>query len=131
MAGFIDQAAVHLMHWSILPVAFPPPGHIPLGFVTVPHPPAQRRANLSSSRGLSITVLKQVVCNIDQVPVVQTLDSTVHWINLYPVDSAIGFPNTYPQDSDLSDGYRYPTFEQPGPDQYNIAGSHVYTGAKT
>ena len=29
------------MYWSMLPVAFPPPGHIPLGFVTVPHP--QRR----------------------------------------------------------------------------------------
>lgn len=26
MVGFIDQATVHLMHWSILPVAFPPPG---------------------------------------------------------------------------------------------------------
>ena len=50
------------MYWSMLPVAFPPPGHIPLGFVTVRHPPAQRRRNLSSSRGLSITVLKYVVC---------------------------------------------------------------------
>ena len=38
------------------------------------------------------------------VPVVQTLDSAIQWINLYPVDSAIGFPNTYPLDSDLSDG---------------------------
>ena len=38
------------------------------------------------------------------VPVVQTLDSSIQWINLYPVDSAIGFPNTYPLDSDLSDG---------------------------
>ena len=37
-------------------------------------------------------------------PVVQTLDSTIQGINLYPVDSAIGFPNTYPLDSDLSDG---------------------------
>ena len=37
-------------------------------------------------------------------PVVQTLDSAIHRINLYPVDSAIGFPNTYPLDSDLSDG---------------------------
>ena len=25
------------------------------------------------------------------VPVVQTLDSAIHWINLYPVDSAIDF----------------------------------------
>ena len=33
-----------------------------------------------------------------------------------PVDSAvIGFPNTYPLDSDLSGGYRYVTFKQPGP----------------
>ena len=37
-------------------------------------------------------------------PVVQTLDSAIQWINIYPVDSAIGFPNTYPLDSDLSDG---------------------------
>ena len=29
MAGFIDQAAVRLMHGSILPVAFPPPGIYP------------------------------------------------------------------------------------------------------
>ena len=37
-------------------------------------------------------------------PVVQTLDSTIQWINIYPVDSVIGFPSTYPLDSDLSDG---------------------------
>ena len=37
-------------------------------------------------------------------PVVQTSDSAIHRINLYPVDSAIGFPNTYPLDSDLSGG---------------------------
>ena len=36
-------------------------------------------------------------------------------INLYPADSVIDFCNTYPLDSDLSGGYRYPTFEQPGP----------------
>ena len=41
-----------------------------------------------------------------QAPVVQKVDSAIHWINLYPVDSAIfiGFPNTYPLDSDLSGG---------------------------
>ena len=39
-----------------------------------------------------------------QVPVVQTLDSAIQLINLYPVDSVISFPNTYPLDSDLSDG---------------------------
>jgi len=47
--------------------------------------------------------------------VVQTLDSAIHRINLYPVDSTIGFPNTYPLDSDLSSGQRYPPFEQLGP----------------
>ena len=49
--------------------------------------------------------------------VVKKVDNAVKWINLYPVDSAISLiPNTYPLDSDLSDGQRYPTFEQPGPD---------------
>ena len=37
-------------------------------------------------------------------PVVQTSDSAIHRINLYPVDSAIDFHNTYPLDSDLSGG---------------------------
>ena len=50
-----------------------------------------------------------------QAPVVQSLDSAIHWLNLYPVDNASGFPNTYLLDSDLSGGYRYPTFEQLGP----------------
>ena len=35
----------------------------------------------------------------NQVPVVQTLDSAIQWINIYSVDSAIDFPNTYPLDS--------------------------------
>ena len=38
-----------------------------------------------------------------QVPVVQKVDSTLHWINHDPVQNAISF--------------RYPTFEQPGPGQ--------------
>ena len=37
-------------------------------------------------------------------PVVQTLDSAIHRINLYPADSVIDFCNTYPLDSDLSGG---------------------------
>ena len=41
---------------------------------------------------------------IPLAPVVETLDSAIHWINLYPVDNAIGFLNTYPLDSDLSGG---------------------------
>ena len=36
-------------------------------------------------------------------------------INHYPVDNATGFRTTYPLDSDLSGGYCYPIFEQPGP----------------
>ena len=32
-------------------------------------------------------------------PVVQSLDSAIHRIKIYPVDSAIGFRNTYPLDS--------------------------------
>ena len=38
------------------------------------------------------------------VPVVQTLDSAIHQIKIYPADNAIGFPNTYPLGSDLSGG---------------------------
>ena len=37
-------------------------------------------------------------------PVVQTLDSAIHRIKIYPVDNAIGFPNTSPLHSDLSGG---------------------------
>ena len=48
-------------------------------------------------------------------PVVQTLDSAIHWINHYPLDNSIGFASVYPLDSDLSGGQRYPSFEQPGP----------------
>ena len=47
-------------------------------------------------------------------PVVQTLDSTIHWINHYPLDNSIGFASVYPLDSDLSGGH-YPSFEQLGP----------------
>ena len=58
------------------------------------------------------------------VPVVQTLDSAIHLINLYPVDNEIGFPNTYLLDSDLSEGQRYhPTFEQPGPGGHRFVSS--------
>ena len=47
-------------------------------------------------------------------PVVQKLDSAIHWINHYALDSAIGFPNTYPLDRDLSGGWCYLTLEQVG-----------------
>ena len=44
-------------------------------------------------------------------PVFRNADSTIHWINI-----TIGFRNTYPLDSDLSRGWRYTAFEQPGPE---------------
>ena len=49
-------------------------------------------------------------------PVVQTLDSAIHWINHYPLDNSIGFASVYLLDSDLSAGQRYPSFDQLGPD---------------
>ena len=51
----------------------------------------------------------------DLAPVVQKLDSTIHWMNHCALDSTFGFPNTYPLDSDSSGGQRYPTLEQLGP----------------
>ena len=56
-----------------------------------------------------------LIYSVQQFPhltsVVQKVDSSIHWINHYPLSSAISFPNTYPLDSDLSGGQRYPTFE--------------------
>ena len=31
---------------------------------------------------------------VNQAPVVQKVDNTIHLINLYPVDNTTGFPNT-------------------------------------
>ena len=53
---------------------------------------------------LVIAIPRVKFLSTDQVPVVQKLDSAIHWINLYPEDNAIDFPNTYPLDSDLSGG---------------------------
>ena len=36
-------------------------------------------------------------------PVVQKMDSAIHWINLCSGDKAVGFLNTYSLDGDLSD----------------------------
>ena len=52
-------------------------------------------------------------------PVVQTLDSAIHWINHYPLDNSIGFASVYLLDSDLSSEQRYPSFEQLGLMFYN------------
>ena len=52
-----------------------------------------------------LNMIDCVMYVIVQPPVVQKMDSAIHFINLYPMDSAIiGFPNTYPPDRDLSDG---------------------------
>ena len=61
-----------------------------------------------------------------QVAVVQTLDSAIYRIKIYPMDSTIGFPNTYPLDTDLSGGYRCPTFEQQGPDRFWFFVTAIY-----
>ena len=51
------------------------------------------------------TKRKSVICVSGVLaPVVQKVDSAIHWINLYPVDNAISFPNTNSLDSDLSGG---------------------------
>ena len=59
-------------------------------------------------------IIEKLSCTI-QAPVVQTLDSTIYWINPYSLDNKIGFPNTNLLDSDLSGRQHYPMFEQPGP----------------
>ena len=55
---------------------------------------------------------------VDLASVVKKADSAIHQINRYPVDSAIGFPNTNLLDRNLSDGQRYPAFEQLGPEGF-------------
>ena len=58
----------------------------------------------------------------NQAPVVETLDSAIHWINHYPLDKSIGFASVYPPDSDLSGGERYPSFEQLRPEPIGCHG---------
>ena len=60
--------------------------------------------------------MEAIVFIILQAPVVQRLDNAIHWINHYPADGIVCFVNTYPLDSNLSGGWCYPAFEQPGPD---------------
>lgn len=63
----------------------------------------------------------------NQGPVTQKVDSAIHRVNCYPLESAIGFPNTYPIDCNLSDGWRYPTFGQPGPEVIPLTGVDLPT----
>ena len=46
--------------------------------------------------------LKLAFTRLAKALVVQTLDSAIHRINLYPADGVIDFCDTYPLDSDLS-----------------------------
>ena len=52
-----------------------------------------------------VLVIQMLDSVIHQAPVVQTLDSAIHRINHYPADKYYG------------NQLRYPTFEQPGPDE--------------
>ena len=52
---------------------------------------------------------------INQAPIVQKLDSAIHWTNRHLEDKYYENELRYLMDSDLSSGKRYPTFEQLGP----------------
>lgn len=55
----------------------------------------------------------------------QKMDDVMYWINRYPLqNNAIDFPNAYQLDGDLSDGKRYPTFEQQWPDLFRFKDFH-------
>ena len=54
------------------------------------------------------------------------LDSVIHWINHYPLDNSIGFASVYPLDNELSGGQRYPSFEQLGPDVFQVNLKYVH-----
>ena len=49
-----------------------------------------------SSNGADTSCLDSKNCH--QAPVVQKMNNTIHWINLYLVDKPIDFPNTCPLD---------------------------------
>ena len=51
-----------------------------------------------------------------QAPVVQTMDSAIHRTNHYWPNKHRQNQLSYPVDSDLSGGWRYPLFEQLGPE---------------
>ena len=65
----------------------------------------------------------------NQAPVAQTLDSSIHRINLYPTDSVIDFRNIYPLPGwwFIRGGYRYPAFEKLGTERFLDFGTlHYY-----
>ena len=70
--------------------------------VIFPHPDLVT-AGTRVNHSLMSYLQKRPPC-VNQAPVVQSVDTAIHWINLYPVYNAIGFPIAYPLDSDLSGG---------------------------
>ena len=56
------------------------------------------------------------------------VDSTIHWINRYPLNTSIGFPCTCPvhMDGDLSGGLHYPVFNNLGQDAIFTKGGHFF-----
>ena len=72
---------------------------------------------INSTKKLAPSFNNTLSCpaSTNQAPVVQTLDSAIHWINHCPQDNSIGFASVYPLDSNLSAGQRYSSFEQLGP----------------
>ena len=76
----------------------------PLSAPGSPRTPRSHSRNIAGSEQLGAKpVYEPTEADVNiQVPVVQKVDSTIHWINLYPLGNANGFLNTYPLDSDLS-----------------------------
>ena len=65
------------------------------------------RKNISKRLFLVFGIIVLNRCNIVLGPVVQTLDSAIHWINHYPVDKYLEnqlHRLHYPLDRDLSAG---------------------------
>ena len=50
------------------------------------------------------TLCPHIVTVIGLAPVVQMMDSTMQWINHYPLNNSIDFASVCPLDSDLSGG---------------------------
>ena len=70
MAGFNDQAAVHLMHWSILPVAFPPPGINPWDLLLFPIPGHREERIYLPAGDSPLPCSNRLFVNIDQINII-------------------------------------------------------------
>ena len=70
MAGFIDQAGVRLMHGSILPVAFPPPGIYPWDLLLFPIPGHREEGIYLPPRDSPLPSSNRLFVNIDQINII-------------------------------------------------------------